>query len=68
MVENKTFIQRAKEWWKNNKKIVMTGVVFGALGASYGFINGVAATNQKWMEHGFETTVRITGHVENKPN
>ena len=50
---NKTFKQQVKDWWNDNKKAIKTGFVFGVLGVAYGFVHGMTATNELWIEHGY---------------
>ena len=40
MNEKKKFNQVVKEWWKENEKVVKTGIVCGLAGIAYGFIKG----------------------------
>ena len=57
MDEKKTFKQQVKDWWQENKRVVKTGITFGVIGIGYGFIKGMTATNDLWLNHGFERAI-----------
>ena len=53
MEEKRNFKDRVKDWWKDNKDVIKTGVVCGLIGVGYGFIKGLSASDKMWMDHGF---------------
>lgn len=50
---NKTFKQQVKDWWNDNGNVIKTGFIFGVLGVAYGFVHGMTAANELWIEHGY---------------
>lgn len=47
------YIQLAQEWWQKNKQIVKVGVSCAMAGVAYGFVKGMVASNDVWMDHGY---------------
>ena len=51
MKEKRNWKQEIKDWWKDNKKAIKTGVVCGLFGIGYGFIKGISTSDEKWMKY-----------------
>ena len=66
MDEKKAFKQQVKDWWQENKRIVKTGITFGVIGIGYGFIKGMTATNDSWLNHGFERAIDDSDDYSNE--
>ena len=57
MNENKTLIKTAQEWWQDNNKVIKAGIACGLAGLAYGFIKGMVASNDMWLDHGFSNAL-----------
>ena len=58
---NNNFIQKLKDWWHENGRVVKAGFCFGVLGAAYGVFEGYTMANETWLKNSYDHIVIDAG-------